>query len=150
MKLNRPHFSPPSTDSNRKLVWPSSSRRNSESGVSMSARISRTTGTQFPRLASSSKDFWDGRSTAGSEGPARPGGGGKSGGGSEAYQKAYEPSIQAVEQARPRARRLTAQADELVHELGVDAALAVLRDLHAEQPALAARQIFDEPPVGED
>ena len=44
---------------------PSSSRRNSESGVSMSARISRTTGTQLPRLASSSKDSWDGRSTGG-------------------------------------------------------------------------------------
>src|SRR5262249_52439390 len=52
--------------------------------------------------------------------------------------------LRAVKQARARTGRLAAEADQTVHELRVDAALAVLLDLDAERPTAAARQVFDQ------
>ena len=82
-KLYRAHFSPPSTDSSRKAVFPSSIFRKSERGVSRSARISRTTGICLPCracLASVSNCSGDVRSTgpdlvASESNPGKPLGG---------------------------------------------------------------------------
>ena len=129
MKLQRAHFSPPCTDSNRNEVRPSSRRRNSESGVSRSAAISRTRGTTLPRSASFANSSWLGRSTGGL-------------GGSEfLFFVAIATVAAAAGLERPD--RVFPEADQAVAEGELDPARPLVRDLRPDRPAPALRDVLD-------